>query len=235
MTILTNSESSRCPLQRFPDFGRELRRPFEVHGICYDCAEFYGSGHGERGCDGWPETKPMFTADRGQLCCPDFNRLPDVAPGKPTGQVFPPSRMNGRKTPRQGAAETSECGDRTESKTRPAGKPAKLRLCACGEPLAAGRQLCNGCRQEHRRQTRRRYMRRYRVEPPSGLPQDRHRTPQATDRAKKTARSDPHRPPLQTSVLQRLCERLASNGRRTSTDNQGETDHEQPQAKSRTR
>ena len=198
------TESSRCPLQRFPDFGKELRRPFEVHELCYDCAEFYGAGHGERGCDGWPAQKPMFTSGKKQLRCPDFNRLPDVVAGEPTGQVFPPSRMNRRKTPRQGAAETSECGDRTESKTRPAGKPAKLRLCACGESLAAGKQLCNGCRQERRRQTRRRYMRRYRVEPPSGLPQTRHRTPQANDRANKRARSDPSGPPANFCVTESL-------------------------------
>lgn len=30
---------------KLPDFGKELRRPFEVHENCYDCVEFYD------GCD----------------------------------------------------------------------------------------------------------------------------------------------------------------------------------------
>lgn len=94
-------ESSRIELQRFPDFGKELRRPFEVHEICYDCAEFYGPGHGERGCDAWPANKPMFTPDHKHLMCLDFLRLPDVMPGEPTGQIFPPSRMKDRRIPRE--------------------------------------------------------------------------------------------------------------------------------------
>lgn len=53
--------------QRFFDFGKELRRPFEVHENCYDCAEFYD------GCSAWP-------ADRA-FTCATYCRLPDIMPG----------------------------------------------------------------------------------------------------------------------------------------------------------
>jgi len=84
-------------MRTFPDFGRELQRPFEVHEDCYDCAEFYYD------CKGW----------RGSMdfACRDFNRLPDVLPGT-CGQIFPPSRMRGRKEPRV-------CPKTTSSKTSP--------------------------------------------------------------------------------------------------------------------
>jgi hypothetical protein len=35
------------PVNRFPDFGKELQGPFEVHENCYDCAALYD------GCQGW--------------------------------------------------------------------------------------------------------------------------------------------------------------------------------------
>lgn len=72
-------------LTTHPDFGREVRRPFEVHENCYDCVEFYD------GCNAWLASKEFH--------CADYNRLPDVMPGT-CGQVFPPSLMRGRKEPR---------------------------------------------------------------------------------------------------------------------------------------
>lgn len=58
----------------FPDFGKELRRPFEVRASCYTCADFYD------GCEAWLAGKP--------LACGWYNRLPDVMPGT-CGQRFP--------------------------------------------------------------------------------------------------------------------------------------------------
>jgi len=37
---------SKCP--RFSDFGKEVRRSFDVHEFCYDCIRFV------EGCKGWP-------------------------------------------------------------------------------------------------------------------------------------------------------------------------------------
>lgn len=106
--------------QRFPDFGKELKRPFPVHESCYDCAEFYD------GCNAWPESK-AFT-------CGKYNRLPDVMPGT-CGQEFP---------------ETAKA------------IPTDVdRRCGCGEPLAKGKQCCDGCRQQNRRESKREYMRNY--------------------------------------------------------------------------
>ncbi len=68
-----------------PGFDEKLSRPFPVHEYCYDCAESY------HGCSAWPEKRPFD--------CADYYRLPDVMPGT-CGQVFPPSRMQGRKKPR---------------------------------------------------------------------------------------------------------------------------------------
>jgi len=79
-------------MKTFPDFGAELRRPFEVVEQCYDCVEFYGEGHGGRGCNAWPANKPF--------CCADHFPLPDVGVDGQTGQRFPPSRMGGRTEPR---------------------------------------------------------------------------------------------------------------------------------------
>jgi len=71
--------------KRFPKFGNELERGFPVHENCYDCVEFYN------GCDAWPENRAFQ--------CGDYYPLPSVMPGT-LGQVFPPSRMQGRKEPR---------------------------------------------------------------------------------------------------------------------------------------
>ena len=52
------------PFKTFPEFGKELRRAFEVHENCYDCTEFY------YGCEGWRASRVF--------ACGNFNRLPDV-------------------------------------------------------------------------------------------------------------------------------------------------------------
>jgi len=55
-----------------------------VHESCGGCVEFY------HGCHAWPHDKSFR--------CADYYPLPDVMPGT-SGQVFPPSRMKGRKEP----------------------------------------------------------------------------------------------------------------------------------------
>jgi hypothetical protein len=72
-------------MHRFPDFDKDVRRPFAVAEDCYDCGEFYD------GCNARPANPPTR--------CRDYLRLPDVMPGT-YGQEFPPSRMGGRKEPR---------------------------------------------------------------------------------------------------------------------------------------
>jgi hypothetical protein len=115
---------------RSRDFGAELRRPFEVHESCYDCVEFYD------GCNAWPASK--------EFACTDYHQLPDVMPGT-CGQVFPPSRMKGRKEPR--ARE----------------EPPRDRFCGCGDLLPKGKQLCEQCRIQNRRQSVREYKRQRRA------------------------------------------------------------------------
>ncbi len=128
-----------------PDSKREPQAPFEAHENCYDCADFYDS------CKGWGASRDFQ--------CGDFNRLPGILPGT-CGQAFPPSRMN-------------SC---TEPRSRPvAGSPVRVgaqpeaRRCGCGAPLAKGRRLCDGCRVEARRQTKRQYMRTYMRQRRSGV------------------------------------------------------------------
>ena len=60
--------------QRFPDFGKELRRPCAVAEQCYDCAAFF------EGCPAWPASK--------KFACAHYEQLPDVMPGT-YGQTFP--------------------------------------------------------------------------------------------------------------------------------------------------
>ena len=129
-------------LTRFPDFGKELRRPFAVHDRCCDCAEFYG------GCNAWPESTAF--------CCADYLRLPDVMPGT-CGQVIPPSRMKDRREP--SGLRTNRSAGEQES----AAKPQTTRQCPCGAPLPKYRQYCDDCRQQNRRESMRQYMRKRRV------------------------------------------------------------------------
>jgi len=50
---------SKCP--KSSDFGKEVRRPYEVSDICYDCKKFVN------GCKGWA-AKREFTCSKIQLC-----------------------------------------------------------------------------------------------------------------------------------------------------------------------
>ena len=82
--------------ERFPDFGKELRRPFEVHAACYDCADFYD------GCEAWPASK-RFT-------CGEYNRLPDVMPGM-CGQRFPETRRRTERPAERGQRTATDAGE----------------------------------------------------------------------------------------------------------------------------
>jgi len=105
-----------------PDFGEEVKRPFEVHENCYDCAEVYGPGRGVVGCNAWPASKAFN--------CADFLRLPDVMPGM-NGQVFPPSRMGDRKEPRIRSA----AGAPLRVQVQPKNPPSRRRTPAEPEPI----------------------------------------------------------------------------------------------------
>ncbi len=158
-------------MHTFPDFDRDVRRPFAVDEDCYDCGEFY------HGCNGCPASAPAR--------CRDRLRLPDVPAGT-TGQTIPPSRMGERKEPRLCQETTADHQEpartpapapvrRKDTRTKPAASPAGPRLCGCGATLPKGRRLCDTCRAQSRRQTMREYMRTRRATPPefrpvSGMP-----------------------------------------------------------------
>jgi hypothetical protein len=134
---------------RFPSFGRELRRPFEVHENCYDCVEFYD------GCRAWRASR--------EFACANYYRLPDVMPGT-HGQVLPPSRMQGRKKPRVTTATILEGLTRaTATPSRPPLQPSPIthrglggeRLCECGAVLPKRKRCCHDCRQKRREETMR--------------------------------------------------------------------------------
>jgi hypothetical protein len=138
-------------MKTFPDFGKELRRPFEVDARCYDCAEFY------HGCNARPENPDARCGDR--------LRLPDVMPGT-CGQTLPPSRMQGRTEPRIRLAAAAPVQVEVQPKNPPASRLAssaqpQARLCGCGAILPKGRRLCDQCQTQNRRQTKRDYMRTY--------------------------------------------------------------------------
>jgi hypothetical protein len=140
---------------KFPDFDKDIRRPFAVQEYCYDCAEFY------HGCNAWPANK---TFD-----CADYYPLPDVGIDGATGQAFPPSRMQGRKQPMvrgeivPDGQENSPDPPAVPTRRQTAGSRAKSRRCACGAALSKGKQLCESCRAEARRRTMREYMQRRRA------------------------------------------------------------------------
>ena len=134
------------PFKRFPEFGKELKRPFEVHENCYDCADFYGD------CKGWRASRAF--------ACEDFNRLPDVMPGT-YGQRFPASRRSGLAKCQSADENIAADGDthaEVASLSRAIHK-AKVRACGCGAILPTGRRLCDQCRTQNRRATMRDYMR----------------------------------------------------------------------------
>ncbi len=99
-----------------PDFGRELRRPFNVDERCYDCAELY------HGCNARPENPSSR--------CADYFPLPTVGVNGQTGQEIPPSRMGGRKDPRVRSAT----GGPTPAPAHTASPPAHRRTPAKPEP-----------------------------------------------------------------------------------------------------
>jgi hypothetical protein len=146
-------ETARLQLRRFPEFGAELRRPFQVHEVCFDCAEFYD------GCTAWPASKSMKSADKKHLRCLDFLPLPDVLPGSPTGQVFPSSRMKGRKVPRERQTELAPA--RAEPKAPMSALVASpidpKRHCACGRQLPRRRRYCDACREARKLETMARF------------------------------------------------------------------------------
>lgn len=142
-SILGVQRGSYVEFQRFPDLGKELRRPFEIHECCYDCAAFYD------GCSAWPASKPCK--------CRYYQRLPDVMPGT-YGQRLPdkvivPENPTGDQQPMQ---RTRTGGAEPGPK-----KPCSSRRCRCGAVLPKGKRLCDQCRIENRRQTKRQYMRGY--------------------------------------------------------------------------
>jgi len=134
------------PFNTFSEFGEQLRRSFEVHENCLDCADFYD------GCEGW-------RASRG-FACDGFGRLPNVMPGT-YGQVFPASRcrptmdsvlaVEGQLPAMVGANKYA--GVTTHR--------VRGRTCGCGAILPKSKRLCDQCRKENRRQTEREYMRTY--------------------------------------------------------------------------
>jgi len=147
------------PFNTFPEFGEQLRRSFEIHENCFDCADFYD------GCGGWRASR--------DFACEDFNRLPAVMPGT-YGQRFPQSRRSERAeyqpAGRYMALGKSYCesssaaGGNTHTETTDLPheiRRAKVRTCGCGAILPKGKRLCDTCRTQNRRQTKRHYMRTY--------------------------------------------------------------------------
>ena len=122
-------------MRSFPDFGKELKRPFEVHEHCYDCAELY------HGCNAWPTAR--------QFACADYSPLPDVGVNGKTGQEFPPSRMGDRKEPR--IRSTGKQPDPAPIATD------RARPCKCGRPMGKRRRLCDYCRDAKRAKSRRKW------------------------------------------------------------------------------
>jgi len=150
---------------KFPEFGKELQRSFEVHEFCYDCAGFYD------GCRAWPARK--------RFACPIYDALPDVMPGT-WGQRFPATTRKLAAAPVDDESQ-GETQDRPpERKDRPHAQVDGQRRCGCGEPLPKGKRLCDQCRIQNRRKTMRQYMRQRRgsaaVDADSGVPRNAERT-----------------------------------------------------------
>ncbi len=156
---------------RFPDFGKELRRDFDVHKSCYDCSELY------HGCNARPENPSSR--------CADYFPLPDVGVNGKTGQEIPPSRMGDRKEPR--IRSTAGAPVRVQPENPPSRRPSPAkpepveqdppvqprqqspagnpgadgkRLCGCGAVLPKRRRCCEACRRQRREATIRRHRKR---------------------------------------------------------------------------
>jgi hypothetical protein len=103
-------------MNRFPDFGKDLQRGFEVDERCFDCTEFC------HGCNARPENP----ASR----CADYFPLPDVGVNGQAGQEIPPSRMGSRKDPRVRLPN----GAPVRAQVQPKNLPARRRAQARSEP-----------------------------------------------------------------------------------------------------
>jgi hypothetical protein len=146
-----------------PEFGKDVRRDFEVSSFCYDCAVFYD------GCPAWRASR--------DFACRDFNRLPDVGIDGKLGQEFPPSRRRTNAGPEpapepieqqpvessQGPALEQDQASLTAIDTPQMDWPTRRpRICDCGAELPKGKRLCETYRTENRRRTLRTYMQNYR-------------------------------------------------------------------------
>jgi len=139
--------SDRTTDKAFPDFGHEVKRPHPVHDSCYDCAAFYD------GCEGWRAAKEFH--------CGHYQRLPDVMPGT-CGQPWPEKVFVPTNPNREGIRGDSG-GEPAKQRPVPT-KPKDsngARHCDCGAPLAKGKQCCDTCRAQKRRQSKGRYMGNY--------------------------------------------------------------------------
>jgi len=153
--------------KRFPDFGKELRRPFTVRTECYDCAALY------EGCEGKKASAAKFD-------CPHYQRLPDVQPWPE--KVFVPRPVQAKAN--RNRSEAAKKRDRAEAgtfepvreqsvhasvpsthpdrKAKQAQVNAGARQCECGAALPKGKRYCDVCRAQRRRATMREYMQRRR-------------------------------------------------------------------------
>jgi hypothetical protein len=155
---------------RFPDFGKELHRPFEVHENCYDCAGFYD------GCPAWPANN--------DFACRKYHPLPDVPAGT-WGQRFPATSRKlaaapvGTKPEGQPdqtptlpmstpAKPRGEVVSRAERPTRRVCSPSPVarsgldgeRLCECGAVLPKRKRCCDECRARRLREAAERFKQR---------------------------------------------------------------------------
>ena len=113
--------------QRFPDFGKKVRRSFTVHDNCYDCAAFY------EGCKAWPAAKGFK--------CGHYQRLPDVMPGT-CGQEFPEKVF----VPANPAGERKPAKQSQVPPTRPAPRRPRTKGCRdCGGERESGHSYCSRC------------------------------------------------------------------------------------------
>jgi hypothetical protein len=146
-------------VNKFPEFGAELKRDFEVSAGCYDCVEFYDGCNARR-------------ADPNSRCL-DYFPLPPVGVNGKTGQETPPLRMGDRKEPRIRSAtpkpdHAKPRGEATrrigQSPKQPrqqssAGNPGPdgERLCGCGARLRKRERCCGACRLQRRKDALERY------------------------------------------------------------------------------
>lgn len=135
--------------KRFPDFGKEVKRPFAVAAPCYDCAAFY------QGCKAWRASK--------EFECSHYQQLPDVKP-ETRGQKFPekvivPADPEKRAAPKASEPQRTKRRPRTTAKARTtAACPIDpKRRCACGRNLPKRRRYCDACREARKRETMTRF------------------------------------------------------------------------------